>query len=121
MSRRQKRQSIDLLISWFELRLPRKREIDTAEGFLAFVERMEPYLMSFNKKWVESDLPQRLVFDYEAYLENPIRHLTQAILFFDASIAVDAARVAEIVSDVRPAKDNRTFRFADAVPARMCA
>jgi hypothetical protein len=117
----QKRAPIDLLISWFELRLPKNRETDSADGFTRFVKRMQPYVKGFQDKWVVSKLPHRLIFDYEDYLCAPAEHLTKAIQFFDASITPNISLIETIVADVRPPKDNRQFRFIDSVDRNLCA
>lgn len=117
----QKRNPLDLLISWFEMRLLKNRERDTPDGFAAFVERMHPYINGFIEKWVDAPLPHRLVFDYEDYLQSPAEHLKSAIEFFGDNLDVDMIRINEIVKDVKAAKDNRNFRFIDAAPKTMCA
>lgn len=109
----QTRNHLGLLISWFELRLPRQREVDSPEGFVAFAKRMQPYLNGFRKKWVESALKNRVVIDYDDYLRKPVYWLQMAIELFDDSARLDRNRLIEIVSDVKPAKDNSSFRYYD--------
>ena len=90
----QTRNELDLLISWFELRLPRKREVDSAEGFLAFARRMQPYLRGFCSKWLRSDLPNRLVLDYDDYLMTPDQRLADVIRFFLPDQQVDREKIS---------------------------
>lgn len=113
----QTRNNLGLLISWFELRLPVKREIDSPEGFVAFAKRMQPYLNGFRKKWVQSDLPNRLVIDYDDYLLNPEKYLQAAINLFDANANIDSHRLKDVVGNVKTAKNNSQFRYFDAALA----
>jgi len=113
----QKRQPLDLLISWFEMRLLKDREEDTPDGFRAFVQRMRPYVDGFEQKWVDSDLQRRLVLDYEDYLNEPAKQLASVIRFFDNELDLNLVRIEQIVKDVRPGKDNSRFRFVSAVAA----
>ena len=117
----QKRKPLDLLISWFEMRLLKGREKDTPEGFSQFVNRMRPYVDGFRQKWIDAPMQHRLVFDYNSYLETPAQHLRAAVLYFDDTLDIDMNRIEEIVSDVKPAKDNRKFRYIDTAPTRNCA
>lgn len=107
----QTRSEVNLLISWFEMRLAKGREADTPDGFAAFAQRQRPYLQAFIDKWIEADLPNRLVLEYEDYLAEPEKCLAQAIRMFDPTSALDRERIAKIAADVRPARDNRNFRF----------
>ena len=110
----QARNELDLLISWFELRLPRKRELDSAQGFLAFARRMQPYLQGFYSKWLQRDLPNRLILDYDDYLANPGQRLANVVQFFLPHQRIDHEKIKAIVCDVRPARDNSKFRYFDA-------
>lgn len=97
------------------MRLPKKREIDSASGFLKFVERNLEFLDAFRKKWIESTIVHRLLIDYDRYLEKPAENLSLVIQFFDESHEVDNSRVNEIIQDVKPAKNNTEFRYYKAV------
>ena len=111
----QRRRPAELLISWFEMRLLKNREKDTAAGFKAFTERMRPYVDGFENKWIKPAFKTnqpRLIFDYDQYLSEPVDHLATAIQFFDASHTPDLSHIRNIVADVRPARDNQNFRFA---------
>ena len=77
------RQPLGLLISWFEMRLPRKREVDSADGFIAFLDRNRHYLEGFREKWIDSELPNQLLVDYEDYLSEPASWLARIVEFFD--------------------------------------
>jgi len=113
----QKRDRLDLMISWFEMRLKKNRENDSKAGFQAFLERQRSYLDQFHQKWVEAPIRYRMILDYEAYLNDPMESLTQVIHFFDHDHEVDSDLLSDIVTDVRPAKDNSGFRFASAEAA----
>ena len=108
------RNPLGLLISWFELRLPRKREIDTPEGFIAFTKRMQPYLDGFRNKWIESDLPNRLIIDYDAYLERPDFWLGRVIEMFEPARRCESKILKDITSDVQTARINSDFRYYEA-------
>lgn len=113
----QNRNDLGLLISWFELRLPRRREIDSADGFLAFARRMRPYLDGFRSKWVSSSLPQRLIIEYDDYLASPLNCLAKVIQFIEPDHRIDLNRIKNTVSDVRAARDDSRFRYFDAAIA----
>ena len=98
----QTRNDLGLLISWFELRLPRKREVDSPQGFVNFANRIRPYLDGFRRKWLQSELPQRLAIDYDDYLHEPKRHLAKAIRQFAPDQPINVNRLREITSNVRP-------------------
>ena len=107
----QKRDRLDLMISWFEMRLKKNREKDSQAGFEAFLEHQRSYLDQFHQKWVEDPIRNRMILDYESYLSDPIESLTRVIHFFDCEHKVDLDLLSSIVKDVRPAKDNSDFRF----------
>ncbi len=109
------RKPLGLLISWFEMRLPRKREVDSPDGFIAFVNRNSAYVDGFRKKWIESHLPNRLLVDYDEYLRDPTHWLGQVVRCFVEDQAVEVDRIHDIVKDVRPPKDNSQFRYFEAV------
>ena len=113
----QSRNELGLLISWFELRIPRKREVDSESGFIAFVQRMQPYLKGFRKKWIESELSKRLLLDYDDYLARPAEMLRDTLLFFRPDQKVNMQKVRAIVSDVLPARRVCDFRFYEAAIA----
>lgn len=100
------------------MRLPKNREVDSATGFLAFVDRNQDYVKGFRSKWIESELPNRLLVDYEFYISNPMETLTRVVNFFDDGIEVDESKINRIVEDVKPAKVDSQFRYYDAVAHR---
>ena len=77
----------------FELRLPRRREVNTPDGFLAFARRMQPYLRGFRTKWIDSHLPNRLIIDYDDYLTSPQRQLAKVIEFFQPTGHIDVQKI----------------------------
>lgn len=107
----QTRSLMGLLISWFELRLKKNRERDSPQGFEEFVQRNRQYVEGFRSKWLDSRLENCLRLDYDDYLSRPAEFLEDTILFFDANHDVNRSRISQIVADVRPARDNREFRF----------
>ena len=110
----QSRNSLGLLISWYELRLPRNRETDSPQGFVNFAKRVRPYLEGFRRKWIDSELPCRIVINYEDYLEKPEQNLVNAIRHFLPDQPINIQKLREVVRDVRPAKDDAHFRYFDA-------
>ncbi len=111
----QTRDAPGVMISWFELRLAKGREIDTADGFRDFVRRHRDYIDGFFRKWVQADIGPRLMLDYDEYLSRPIEWLSQVILFFDPECTVDQQRIREIVSDIRRPRIDHQFRFYNAL------
>ena len=109
----QTRDRLGLLISWFELRLQKQRECDSPEGFEEFVRRNCQYIDGFQRKWLDGRLSNCLRLDYDDYLRRPAELLADVVLFFDPNRVVNRSRVAQIVVDVRPARDNNAFRFFD--------
>ena len=110
----QYRNPIGLLISWFEMRLLKNREVDTADGFKKFASRNQGYIDGFCAKWIDADIPHRLMLDYEKYLSEPIESLSEVIRFFNTGQGVDLEHLRAITRDILPAKDNTAFRFYDA-------
>ena len=110
----QYRNPIGLLISWFEMRLLKNRETDSAEGFRKFAARNQSYLNGFCAKWLDSKMPNRLTLDYDDYLNEPIKHLSSVIQLFDVDSDVDLERLQEITQDIVPAKNNSGFRYYEA-------
>ncbi len=110
----QTRNAIALLLSWFELRLKKNRESDSQAGFDAFVARQNSYISGFQRKWIDNDLPNRLILDYDDYMTRPAALLHRTIEFFVPEQPIDDGLVANIVQNVRPPKDIRDFRFTPA-------
>jgi hypothetical protein len=94
------------------MRLLKGREVDSASGFRKFVGRQTRYLDGFLQRWVLADVPSRLVLDYDNYLADPNHQLAKVIGLFTSDV-FDARRIAAVVGDIRPAKDNRRFRYRE--------
>ena len=114
----QYRNPLSLLISWFEMRLLRNREVDSADGFLNFVDRNESYVRDFQEKWMNNEIANRLLVDYESYISAPVKTLSEVIHFFGEDQVIDEEKIQSVVKDVKPAKDDRQFRFYQSVARR---
>ncbi len=112
----QTRHPMGLLISWYELRLKKGRELDTVAGWLRFVQRKIPYVDGFLDKWIPATKSGGLLLDYDDYLSRPVDGLSRAIQLFVANVEPDVKKIERIVKDVRPAKDDSQFRYFHETP-----
>ena len=109
------RDAAGMMISWFELRLSKGREKDTVDGFRDFMRRQFDYRNGFVQKWVQQDIDQRLILDYDDYLCRPAEQFSQVVMFFDPEHRIDQQAVRSIVKDVRPARIVNQFRYYEAL------
>ena len=113
----QVRQPIALLISWFEMRLKKNRESDSAAGWQTFVNEKLPYVEGFLSKWRPVADENGLLIDYEEYLLAPEQWLEKAVrVFVGQQSDINQRKIRRIVSDVRPAKVASDFRFFESTP-----
>ena len=110
----QKREPRELLISWFEMRLKKGREKDSQKGFADFVAKQQSYIDGFHAKWIDTPLQNRLVLDYDRYVMQPAECMRDVISFFDPEGVPDQEKLEAVIADVRPAKNNSTFRYVDS-------
>jgi hypothetical protein len=111
-----------LLISWFELRLCKGREVDSHEGWIQFVNRNRGYVFGFLDKWLDAAKQQTvLVIDYDRYLAEPVATLSEVIRRFDPERACDESKLRRIIRNVRPATPACQFRYYESTPVDILA
>ena len=113
----QVRDSVSLLISWYEMRLKKNREIDSPDGWRAFVAKNIPYVEGFLRKWLPVAETNGLVIEYEDYLSIPDQWLEKVIHMFQGDLPINAKKIGRIVKDVRPNKIATDFRYFDSTPS----
>jgi hypothetical protein len=118
----QTRKLTSLLISWFELRLLKGREVDSHEGWIQFVNRNRGYVFGFLDKWLDAARQQSMiVIDYDRYLAEPVATLSQVVRRFDPDRACDESKLRRIIKNVRPATPACQFRYHESTPADILA
>jgi hypothetical protein len=86
--------------SWFDLAVNEAGTPDTPEQFVSFLRAVKPKYYFFQKKWVQTSRPNKLVLSYEYFTADPVGSLASVIPLFCKEEKVNFVLLNEIVANV---------------------